>query len=280
MEKFDITEYMLQLSNLHLRELQLILYGHDPVNSVYERYKFGRGTCGIIIAIDGAAEYTFANGDRLILSKGELVFFSAESKYILKTISPQGFPHYTVNFSLEAGEKLPLDRLVIRPTNFHYFVTLFENLLKTHEHYTATSKFKEMSLLNHLVAEFLESALESDTTGCFYTKILPAINHINENYNQKITIDKLCRLCMMSSSHFRRVFTQIYHMSPIEYLMRIRIQRATELIIESNLPVSAIAEKCGFKDEEYFCRVLKKRTGKTVRQMRKPMDVISKQTGV
>lgn len=269
MEKFDITEYASQLLRLHPKELQLVLHGHDTPGSVYDRYKFGRGTCGIIIAEGGAAEYTFSDGEKLTLSKGELILFSAESRYTLKVISDDGFPHYTVNFSLAAGERLPFDKLTVKPANFYAFVKLFEKLLKERNNYAVISKFRCMSILNELLAGFFQSTLESEATSSQYTKILPAIKHINENYSEKITINELCNLCMMSSSHFRRIFTQICSVSPIEYLMEIRIQRATELIIESNLPVSDIASSCGFKDEEYFCRVLKRRTGKTVRQIRK-----------
>lgn len=268
MEKFDITDCSAHLSALHPGDIQLALYGSDTPGSTYDRYKSGRGSCGIIIAIDGAVEYTFSNGDTLTLSKEELILFSSESEYTLKVISDREFAHYTVNFSLFENEKLPFEYLVIQPQNFSDFNKLFEKLLKERNNPSLISKFRSLSLLNRILADFFECALQSETTNEQYEKVLLAIKHINKNYDKKITIDDLANLCMMSSSHFRRTFTQICHVSPIEYLMSVRIQRAKELIVESTLPISSIAALCGFKDEEYFCRTFKKRTGKTARQMR------------
>lgn len=268
MEKLDITNYSAQLSSLHPTDIQLVLYGSDTPNSTYDRYKFGRKSCGIIIVLDGTVEYTFDDGDVLSLSKGEIILFSAESKYTLKVISEQEFVHYTVNFTFANGESLPFGRLVIKPQNFFDFTALFKKLLKERNNFNLISKFRCLALLNQIIADFFKCALQSEITNEQYKKVLSAIKYINENYCEKITIDDLAKLCMMSNSHFRRTFTQMCGVSPIEYLVSIRIQRAKELIIESTLPVSSIASLCGFKDEEYFCRTFKKRTGKTVRQMR------------
>ena len=57
-------------------------------------------------------------------------------------------------------------------------------------------------------------------------------------------------------------------MSPIEYLINVRIKRASELLSRSVLSVSEVAEKCGFKDTEHFCRTFKKRMGITAGQAR------------
>ena len=65
----------------------------------------------------------------------------------------------------------------------------------------------------------------------------------------------------MTETHFRRLFKEIYGMSPIKYINEIRTERARGLIANSNLSLSQIAEKVGYGDVYYFSRVFKKIAG-------------------
>ena len=102
-----------------------------------------------------------------------------------------------------------------------------------------------------------------------YNKVLPAIHYIDENYFDEINLDSLAKLCIMSKTNFRRTFHSVFGVSPIQYLLTVRIRRAEEMLKHSGYTISQIAEKCGFKDYEYFCRTFKKRIGKTAGQLRK-----------
>ena len=55
----------------------------------------------------------------------------------------------------------------------------------------------------------------------------------------------------------------------IEYLVSMRVQNAMNLLQNTKLPISDIAERCGFTDNAYFCRVFKQRLGATPRDFRK-----------
>ena len=56
--------------------------------------------------------------------------------------------------------------------------------------------------------------------------------------------------------------------APSQYLSRMRIQRALSLLQETILPVSEVAKECGFTDESYFSRVIRRSVGDTPKRFR------------
>ena len=72
----------------------------------------------------------------------------------------------------------------------------------------------------------------------------------------------------VSRSTLRRVFQEKMHIAPSQYLSSLRIQRALSLLQETILPVSEIAKECGFTDESYFSRVIRRSVGETPKDFR------------
>jgi AraC-like DNA-binding protein len=65
-----------------------------------------------------------------------------------------------------------------------------------------------------------------------------------------------------------RRFRQAMGITMIDYLSRLRIQHATDLLRNSTLPVAEIAQRCGFRSATYFCRVFRDRTNQTPSEVR------------
>lgn len=87
-----------------------------------------------------------------------------------------------------------------------------------------------------------------------YLVITPAIDYIREHYMTEFTIETLADECHMSSTHFRRTFTQIMGQGPLSYLNNIRIQNADVLLRTTELPVLDISEAVGFNSVSSFNR--------------------------
>ena len=71
----------------------------------------------------------------------------------------------------------------------------------------------------------------------------------------------------------QRDFKKEMGKSIINYLIDVRISEARNLISGSALPLSAISEKVGFEDYNYFSRIFKKRVGYTPRQYRRLFEM-------
>lgn len=85
--------------------------------------------------------------------------------------------------------------------------------------------------------------------------IEPALLYIAEQYRSEIKIAQLARSCAMSESYFRKIFSQVVGMPPIEYLNRYRIERAEQMLArEGAKSISHVAEECGFSSIATFNR--------------------------
>ena len=79
----------------------------------------------------------------------------------------------------------------------------------------------------------------------------------------------ISRYVFLSRSYFAKAFKEIKGVSPIHYLLRIRVERAGELLVRTNRKVSDIAFGVGFSNQQRFNEIFKKYTGMTPLQYRK-----------
>ncbi|PVC66090.1 AraC family transcriptional regulator [Priestia megaterium] len=104
-----------------------------------------------------------------------------------------------------------------------------------------------------------QSNFLSKTPGLEHLKI--AMEYMQDHYAESITLDELTRLSNLSSSHFINSFKQTLGVTPHQYLLKIRIERAKEKLQSSSLPLSEIAYELGFTDQSHFSKHFKKITG-------------------
>ena len=96
--------------------------------------------------------------------------------------------------------------------------------------------------------------------------------YINENFEKSITLSSLAEIANLAPNYFLRFFKKEVGITPKEYILRIRLEHACSLLIETNLKIAAIAEKCGFNDTAYFSLFFKKRFGKSPNEYRKNLN--------
>lgn len=99
-------------------------------------------------------------------------------------------------------------------------------------------------------------------------KISELIGHIKMVPNLKISVSKCANFCYMSEAHLTRVFKRTTGMSPTQFILSIRIDRAKELLDFTDLSIAEVSEACGFADQNYFARIFKKSVGMTPTQYR------------
>ena len=72
----------------------------------------------------------------------------------------------------------------------------------------------------------------------------------------------------MSESVFTRSFKRVYGCTPVQYLIKVRLEAAKELLAASDISFDEIAKRCGFKSAKYFGDILKKNEHVTPRELR------------
>lgn len=88
-------------------------------------------------------------------------------------------------------------------------------------------------------------------------------SYMREHLDSTITLSDLSRLSHLEKSYLSRLFRRETGKTPIEALIEMRLDRASDLIASSNLSVSKIAAECGYNTASFFISSYKKRYGVT-----------------
>jgi len=85
---------------------------------------------------------------------------------------------------------------------------------------------------------------------------------MEDNYFYNLRLDEFARLCGRSLSLFKSDFEKIYGMPPGKWLTEKRLERAKNLLENSNKNIDEIIFESGFKNQSHFGRIFKEKFGK------------------
>ena len=94
-------------------------------------------------------------------------------------------------------------------------------------------------------------------------KLRQAIEYIQEHLDQEISLNELAEYLGISRYYFCRLFKQSTGLSPYQYVIQQRVERAKELLLQGKLSLSDIAIACGFTHQSHLNRHFKRLTGVT-----------------
>ena len=126
--------------------------------------------------------------------------------------------------------------------------------------------------LKEVLIEHSQKAIElvSDTAvNSTDNEIIKVIQYINKHIDEHITLEFVSKYICMNSSYFCRYFKIKTGENFIEYLSKLRIEKAKELLLSTALTIDEIACKVGYVNPVYFMKVFKKITGFTSGEYRK-----------
>jgi AraC family transcriptional regulator len=93
-----------------------------------------------------------------------------------------------------------------------------------------------------------------------------AKEYLEDNFSRAVSLAELARLTGLSRSWFARGFRGATGVSPYSWALRVRVQRAQELLLKSNIPLASVAVQVGFADQSHFTKVFRRLTGVTPRE--------------
>ncbi len=100
------------------------------------------------------------------------------------------------------------------------------------------------------------------------SQIKPAIDFINANYAQQITLANVAKSSHLSVSRLAHVFKEQAGITIVDYITNVRIEVAKNLLIATNKSCTEICFEVGFNNQSYFTRTFKDLVGMTPRQFR------------
>lgn len=97
-----------------------------------------------------------------------------------------------------------------------------------------------------------------------YRQLQPVLNYMEQNYSLSPSLNSMASIINVTPHHLCRLFKRTLHMTPFQYLTRLRIQKAKEYLIQvPGATVKEVAQRVGYSDTSYFCAVFKKYEGIT-----------------
>jgi AraC-like DNA-binding protein len=212
-------------------------------------------------------------------------------KFIVK--SENGCEFIVLNFKFEnkiSGEysEIPLEDflnfitsretgayITLKVSQKNEIIVLLNRILKERESSEPGSEFLNYLLVMELFV-LLSRALKMVWENSIKTKspklrelIGISVNFIHTNFERDISLGDISKFVFLSPSYFTRAFKEETGMSPINFLLKVRIDRAKELLADTGLKISDIALSVGFSNQQRFNEMFKKYAHQTPLQYRK-----------
>ncbi|MBW4540988.1 MAG: AraC family transcriptional regulator [Myxacorys chilensis ATA2-1-KO14] len=125
------------------------------------------------------------------------------------------------------------------------------------------------TLAIHLLRNYCstQSKLSSYGDGLSSSTLKQVVEYIDEHLNQNLKLVEIAAIAQISPCHFLRLFKQKMGVTPHQYILQQRIERAKVLLQHHELSLAEIALRCGFCDQSHLTRSVKRRVGVTPKQL-------------
>lgn len=211
--------------------------------------------------------YFETNGDIVQIPEGSLILYfpNIRHHYSFKKSdsSIMMWSHFS-GYSCNILEKYRSESAVmIKIQDRKQFESVFERMIISHYKKTEFSDIACEGYMTVLLSLIAQSFIPNNIP-CIKLdndNLEKTVNYMHENYNKIIDIDSYAKMCCVTKDHFIRIFKARFGMTPYHYQMKIRIDRAIEMLETTPITITSCAETVGFCDVAHFSKVFKKFTG-------------------
>ncbi|WOD08228.1 AraC family transcriptional regulator [Marinomonas sp. GJ51-6] len=224
---------------------QLILTGPRlPHNWICQNDQESVETRDMLIRFD---HESFSNGMKIIPELAEILPMLAKAKSGIEFFDLD--PEYLKEIFRKVRDTSGLSRLIVA-------LPLLQKLAKTP---------------NYRLLSTVQIDLKSNET--LQRKINTVVDYVTQNYSQDITLSSVASLIGMSDSHFSRFFKKATGNRFIEFVNRVRISRACNLLTETDQQIATICFQVGFNNVANFNRRFHELKGVTPRDFRSQSNI-------
>ena len=103
----------------------------------------------------------------------------------------------------------------------------------------------------------------------WYDPIRKSIAYLNEHVAESVSVERLAAISHYSVAQFRKLFEQLTQMTPSEYVLRTRVNKARTLLTTTDRRIADIAVETGFCDHSHFIKTFVRLVGKTPNRYRR-----------
>lgn len=266
--------------NENFLDLRLYQYGWEqcaPLHSfgpyVRNHYLFhyvisGRGHLDSTDAEGVRRDYSLGPDQGFLIFPGQVSTYAADRDQPWKYVWLEFDGLRVAEFVESAG--LDLAQAVYRPQSTAEGQRVRDIMLYMADHSDASPLHLTGNLFLFLDALIQTSSTRRALHGVqlkdFY--IQEAINYMEHNYHRELSVEELADVCKLNRSYFSKLFKDSMGCPPQEFLIRLRLAKAADLMKGTRKSIGDIAAGCGYPNQLHFSRAFKKRYGVPPREWR------------
>ena len=252
--------------SIHSTDEPLIVNLVNDCFTIYEPYSYdtyncqGRDDYFLIYVTDGIFS-TEIDGITYNLKKGAVVLFPPKYKYHYWGKPPSKY--LCAHFTGSHAEKLltdlgfSLEPYVLEGEFSPKIESLFDKMV---EQFLTKAPFLQYSLAC-LLSEILLTIATNRVRNDGYRTLKKSIKYIHENFTERIEVPELAKMEGLSNSRYIALFTEEMGKTPREYILDVRLGRACELLVSTDIPVGHVGTLSGYRDQYFFSKIFKKHLG-------------------
>lgn len=233
--------------------------------------------------IEQGKRYLACKNEEYIINTGDVIIFNPYDPHACEQVDGRTLDYRCINIQPSIMQKYVFDITGKHETPYFKQPVLrnseiADTLRDLHTMISEDqSDFKKEELLLLLIENLLRDHTEEfipSYESCLRTEIKTVCKYIDQNFDQTITLQDLCKLTGLSKYYLLRSFTKQKGISPYSYLETQRIIHAKKLLEQGVLPIE-VAIRTGFSDQSHFTNYFKKLIGLTPKQY---MSIFTDQT--
>lgn len=101
-----------------------------------------------------------------------------------------------------------------------------------------------------------------------FTSLQEVVRHVQEHYATQLRVDDLAGIAGCSGPQLERRMKKVFGVTMTQHVLRVRVEAATRLLAETDVPIAQVATRCGFYDQPDFTRRFARLTNSTPAEFR------------
>lgn len=144
---------------------------------------------------------------------------------------------------------------------------LMQLFLECTNHYVDNRAFRH-AMVDMLLSLHQAQPIDRDPLSKAWRHVEDIREYMRQNMQYKISLEALARQFFLSRQYVRNLFVRYENMSPKQYLQKLRMERAEELLLQTRYDITMIANAVGYSDPFAFSRAFRQYTGLSPTQYR------------
>ena len=264
----EARRFYMNLNPPRAHPLSAVCGGREHCQPDYEIHRSGFDYWGIEFVAQGEGTLRLAGKDHA-LTPGTLFSYGPGIPQDITTDSAQTMVKYFINFADEKGEALlrecgPVPGEVVHTSAPGEILSIFDDLIRCGLKQTRFQSRIEELLVEYLIVKIGESSIPHGAVHFpAFANYRRCHQVIEDGWFHLHSLNEIAAECHIDPAYLCRLFKRFDHLSPYQYLLRLKMNHAASLLNTPGATVQQVSDVLEFTDVFHFSRVFKKIMGVT-----------------